>query len=90
MSMGKRLYKAGKVDNEAKKSQWRLTLETFRGYPEVFVNGAFKRMEVKFDEGLNAVSDSRIKSDKIKSAASGMIEIGVMLVITAVVVTSTL
>lgn len=88
MSMGKRLYKAGKVDNEAKKSQWRLTLETFRGYPEVFVNGAFKRMEVKFDEGLNAVSDSRIKSDKIKSAASGMIEIGVMLVITGVVVSS--
>lgn len=88
MSMGKRLYRAGKVDNEAKKGQWRLTLETFRGYPEVFVNGAFKRMEVKFDEGLNAVSDSRIKSDKIKSAASGMIETGVMLVITGVVVTS--
>ena len=88
MSMGRRLYKAGKTDNEVKKNQWRLALETFRGYAEVSVNDAFPKMYIRFDEGLKAVSDSRIKTERIKGAASGLIEIGVMVVFIGVIISS--
>jgi ABC-type bacteriocin/lantibiotic exporter with double-glycine peptidase domain len=37
MKIGGELQRAGKCDNEAKKNQWRVTIETFRGYAEVEV-----------------------------------------------------
>ncbi|HPS24650.1 MAG: ABC transporter ATP-binding protein [Bacteroidales bacterium] len=88
MKVGGKLQKAGREDNEAKRNQWRITMETFRGYAEVAVNNAFPGMYALFGDGLKTIADSRIRTDRIKSAASGMIEIGVMVVITGVIAAS--
>lgn len=86
--VGGKLQKAGKEDFEAKRNQGRITLETFRGYAEVAVNNAFPGMYALFGHGLKTIADSKIRTDRIKSAASGMIEIGVMVVITGVIAVS--
>lgn len=80
-----RLQRAGKSDNEAKKSQWRVTAETFRGYAEVEVNNSFPKLIKIFRSGLNAISESKEKSESLKSISSKLIETGVIVVITGVV-----
>lgn len=85
MKIGGRLQRAGKSDNEAKKSQWRVTIETFRGYAEVEVNNSFPKLIKVFENGLNAISNSRERTESLKSISSKLIETGVIVVITGVV-----
>jgi len=85
MKIGGRLQRAGKSDNEAKKSQWRVTIETFRGYAEVEVNNSFPKLINVFENGLNAISNSRERTESLKSISSKLIETGVIVVITGVV-----
>ena len=85
MKIGGRLQRAGKSDNEAKKSQWRVTIETFRGYAEVEVNNSFPKLIKVFENGLNAISNSRERTESLRSISSKLIEIGVVAVIIGVV-----
>lgn len=85
--IGGKLQRAGKADNEAKRSQWRVTIETFRGYAEVEVNNAFPKLMDFFRSGLKAISDSKIRAESLRSIASKSIEVGVIFVITGVVLT---
>ena len=85
MKIGGRLQRAGKSDNEAKKSQWRVTIETFRGYAEVEVNNSFPKLIKVFENGLNAISNSRERTESLRSISSKLIEIGVVVVIIGVV-----
>lgn len=85
MKIGGRLQRAGKSDNEAKKSQWRVTIETFRGYAEVEVNNSFPKLINVFENGLNAISNSRERTESLKSISSKLIETGIIVVITGVV-----
>jgi len=84
--IGGKLQQAGKVDNEAKKNQWRVTTETFRGYADVVVNNYFPLLSKAFSEGIAAVSASKMQVERLKSLASKYIEISVILMITGVVV----
>ena len=81
------LQRAGKADNEAKKNQWRVIMETFRGYAEVEVNNAFPKLMNVFQSGLKAISEAKERTESLKSIAFKSIETGVILVITGVVVT---
>lgn len=87
MKIGGALQRAGKLDNEAKKSQWRVTMETFRGYAEVEVNNAFPKLMGLFRKGLKAISDCKERTERLKSIASRLIETGVIVVIIGVVLT---
>lgn len=87
MKIGGELQRAGRADNEAKRSQWRVTMETFRGYAEVEVNNAFPKLMDIFRRGLKAISDCKERTESLRSIASKSIEIGVIVVITGVVVT---
>ena len=86
LKIGGELQKAGNADNEAKKSQWRVTTETFRGYADVVVNNYFPLLSKAFGEGIAAVSASKMKVERLKSLASKYIEVSVILMITGVVV----
>ncbi|HBY02035.1 MAG TPA: hypothetical protein DEG92_05795 [Rikenellaceae bacterium] len=85
MKIGGELQRAGKSDNEAKKSQWRVTIETFKGYAEVEVNNSFPKLIRVFEKGLNAISDSKERTESLRSISSKLIEIGVIIVIIGVV-----
>jgi ABC-type multidrug transport system fused ATPase/permease subunit len=84
--IGGKLQQAGKADNEAKKNQWRVTTETFRGYADVVVNNYFPLLSKAFGDGIAAVSASKMQVERLKSLASKYIEISVILMITGVVV----
>ena len=86
LKIGGELQKAGNADNEAKKNQWRVTTETFRGYADVVVNNYFPLLSKAFGEGIAAVSASKMKVERLKSLASKYIEVSVILMITGVVV----
>ena len=86
LKIGGELQKAGKIDNEAKKNQWRVTTETFRGYADVVVNNYFPLLNKAFSEGIAAVSASKMQVERLKSLASKYIEVSVLLMITGVVV----
>ncbi len=83
--IGGRLQRAGKTDNEAKKSQWRVTIETFRGYAEIEVNNSFPKLIKVFENGLNAISNSKERTESLRSISSKLIETGVIIVIIGVV-----
>lgn len=85
MKIGGELQRAGKRDNEAKKNQWRVTAETFRGYAELEVNNALSKLAEIFDTGLHAISKSKLKTESLKSASSKLIETGVIIAITGVI-----
>ncbi len=84
--IGGKLQQAGKADNQAKKNQWRVTTETFRGYADVVVNNFFSLLSNAFSEGIAAVSASKIQVERLQSLAAKYIEISVILMITGVVV----
>jgi ABC-type multidrug transport system fused ATPase/permease subunit len=86
LKIGGELQKAGKADNEAKKNQWQVTNETFRGYADVVVNNFFPLLSKRFSEGIAAVSASKMQVERLRSLASKYIEISVILMITGVVV----
>jgi len=85
MKIGGELQRAGKSDNEAKKNQWRVTIETFRGYAEVEVNNSFPKLIKIFKNGLDAISNSKERTESLRSISSKLIEIGVIVVIIGVV-----
>lgn len=87
MKIGGELQRAGKSDNEAKKNQWRVTIETFRGYAEVEVNNSFPKLIKIFKNGLDAISNSKERTESLRSISSKLIEIGVIVVIIGVVLT---
>ena len=87
MKIGGELQRAGKSDNEAKKNQWRVTIETFRGYAEVEVNNSFPKLIKIFKNGLDAISNSKERTESLRSISSKLIEVGVIVVIIGVVLT---
>ncbi|MBO7763653.1 MAG: ABC transporter ATP-binding protein, partial [Bacteroidales bacterium] len=51
-----RVQMYGKRENEARRKMWKTVVETFRGYAEVEVNGAFPSIEKQFDDNLLEIS----------------------------------
>lgn len=86
IKIGKKLQNAGRIENEAKKRQWQVTTETFRGYAEVVINDYFPTLSRGFEKGISAVSKSRMHVESLKSLTSRSIEVLVILMMVGVVV----
>lgn len=80
------LRQAGEADHLAKKQQWRITAETFRGFPDMEVNGYFPGMKNKFEEGIQRICAGKRQMERLKSLASRSVEISLILMVTALVV----
>ena len=53
------------MELDAKRQQSRVVMDTFRGYTELEVNGAFATRQESFLEGMDKVMQSRVKLDTI-------------------------
>lgn len=73
-----RVQRYGKQENEAKRKMWRTVLETFRGYAEIEVNGAFPSIERQFDDNLCSISSQREKMTIVQQFPNSLIELSVV------------
>lgn len=70
----KKMRNYGKEEMEARRQQSRTVAEAFRGYSELEVNNAFQFLEDSFLEGLDTISQSRVKMDTIQKIPAFMSE----------------
>lgn len=75
----KRVRKYGESDMLAKREQSKTVTDTFRGYTEVEVNGAFPALQSSFVEGLNRISSTRMKLDTILGLPLFLSELSVVI-----------
>lgn len=61
----KRVKKYGEQELQAKREQAKVVMDTFRGFTELEVSGAFPTRQEAFLEGLDKVTRSRVKLDTI-------------------------
>ena len=61
----KQVKKYGEQELQAKREQAKMVADTFRGYTELEVNGAFATRQESFLEGMDKVMQSRVKLDTI-------------------------
>lgn len=80
-----KVQKYGKCENEAKRRMWKTVSETFRGYPEVEVNGAFPSIEAQFSENLKDISSQREKMTMVNQIPASMIELSVVACMAALI-----
>ena len=64
-SVRKRVKQYGEQDLQARRAHSRVVQDTFRGYAELEVNGAFPVLQASFLEGLEQISRNRVKLDTI-------------------------
>jgi ABC-type multidrug transport system fused ATPase/permease subunit len=65
LAVRKRVREYGKEDMLAKREQARVVVDTFRGYVELEVNGAFPTLQKSFLEGMDKISNNRMKLDTL-------------------------
>ena len=61
----KQVRKYGADDMNVKREQAKVVSETFQGYVEVEVNGAFHTLQQSFMEGMDKISHNRMKLDML-------------------------
>lgn len=79
------LRETGKADHQAKRQQWKITAETFRGYPDIDVNNYFPGIEKKFLAGIQQICAGKRQAERLKSLASRSIEVSLILMVAALV-----
>lgn len=75
----KRVGKYGEDDMLAKREQSKIVTDTFRGYMELEVNGAFPVLQSAFLEGLDRISRNRIKLDTVLGLPLFLSELSVVI-----------
>lgn len=65
VSIRKQVRLFGKQELEARRKQARIINETFGGYAELEVNGAFYHIKESFQEGLKQITDNRLKMETL-------------------------
>lgn len=81
----KQVKKYGKMELEAKREQGRVVMDTFRGFTELEVNGAFPTLQGSFLEGIDKVSSNRIKMNTILQLPSFLSELSVIIALALLV-----
>lgn len=74
-----KVKKYGKLEQEAKRDQGRVVMDTFRGFSELEVSGAFPSLQASFLEGMEKVSSSRIKMNTIHKLPLFLSELSVII-----------
>lgn len=81
----KRVRKYGEQEQQAKRAQAKVVSDTFRGFQELEVNGAFSTRQTSFLEGMEKVTRSRVKLDTIMRLPLFLSELSVILGLTILV-----
>lgn len=81
----KQVKKYGDQELQAKREQAKVVSDTFRGYTELEVNGAFPTRQASFLEGMDKVMQSRVKLDTILRIPLFLSELSVIIGLTLLV-----
>lgn len=84
-----RIKKYGKLELDAKREQARVVMDTYRGFTELEVSGAFPTLQEAFLEGMDKVSTNRLKIDMVQKFPLFLSELSVIIGLTLLVVFST-
>lgn len=83
----KQVQKYGTDDMNTKREQSRIVMDTFRGYVELEINGAFPSFQTAFLKGIDKISYNRMKLDSLLklplllSELSVVIGLGILVVL---------
>ena len=66
----------GEAENRAKRKQWQVVEDTFRGFAEIEINQAYKTLHNKFNNELKQISFNHIQTDTLLKIPRALIEIG--------------
>lgn len=81
----KKVRQYGLQELEAKRQQSRVVMDTFRGYTDLEVNGAFPVQKSAFLSGMDQVSRSRVKLDTLLRLPLFLSELSVVVGLTVLV-----
>lgn len=81
--------KYGEQEQRAKREQAKVVSDTFRGFQELEVNGAFPTQQASFLEGMDKVTRSRVKLDTIMRLPLFLSELSVIIGLTILVILGT-
>lgn len=85
LAVRKKVKKYGQEELQARREQARVVMDTFRGYAELAVSGAFKEQEASFLEGMDKVSRHRVRLDTILRLPLFLSELSVIVGLTMLV-----
>ena len=85
----KRLRIYGEQELDARRKQARIVNETFGGFAELEVNGGFDTMKQVFQQGLEQISNSRMKMERISRVPMFLSELSVIVGLTLLTVLGT-
>lgn len=77
-AMRRRLDRYGRDEDEAKRRQWEVVHEAFRGYAEVEIYQAFPLVCRRFGEGLRDISRGREQVEMLQRVPPALLETGMM------------
>ena len=81
----KKVRKYGADDMKVRREQARVVAETFRGYVELEVNGAFPALQRSFLQGMDKISHNRMKLDTLLRLPLFLSELSVVVGLTMLV-----
>ena len=81
----KRVKRYGEQEQMAKREQAKIVSDTFRGFTELEVNGAFSTRQRSFLEGMDKVTRNRVKLDILMRLPLFLSELSVVLGLTSLV-----
>lgn len=84
----KRIRKYGMEEQQAKREQTKIVMDTFRGFAELEVNGAFPTRQATFLERMDKITQSRVKQDTIMRLPLFLSELSVVMGLTILVTTT--
>lgn len=76
VAVRRKLSDIGKCENEAQRTKSRIVAETFRGYADVEISGAFPQMFKRFEEAMNETVSLRKKNATIGMLPQMFTEVG--------------
>ena len=85
LGVRKRIKKYGRLDLDARREQSRVVMDTFRGFTELEVSGAFPTLQAAFMEGMDKISHNRLKLDVIQKIPLFLSELSVIIGLTLLV-----
>ena len=75
----KKVRKYGEEDRDVKREQSRVVADTFRGYVDLEINGAFPNLQKSFLEGMDKISNNRLKLDTLLRLPMFLSELSVVI-----------
>lgn len=87
-SIRRRLLNIGERENQAQRTKSRIVSETFRGYADIQISGAFPQMLKQFDDATKEIIAYRKQNDTIAILPQMITEIGLIIGLITLVIIS--